>query len=133
MLKAVFDLAEHQGKATNGLGYKLTLTKKSNDAVLNKSEQNDIARNEIKNIHCYIPHYTPSISLQGISSKQILYRTHTEFRYNERSVFMKDVISQKYGLSNQDLDKKLWFLLLLFVIFNNKIGQTLQNSNNDTF
>ena len=35
-LKDVFGFAEYQEKATNGLGYKLTLTRNSDNAVLNK-------------------------------------------------------------------------------------------------
>ena len=32
-LKDIFGFAEHQGKATYGLGYKLTLTRNSDNAV----------------------------------------------------------------------------------------------------
>ena len=35
-LKDVFGFAEYKEKATNGLGYKLTLTRNSDNAVLNK-------------------------------------------------------------------------------------------------
>ena len=36
-LKYVFGFAEHQEKATYGLGYKLTLTRNNDNAVLNKA------------------------------------------------------------------------------------------------
>ena len=36
MLKDIFAFAEHQEKATYGLGYKLTLTRNTDNAVLNK-------------------------------------------------------------------------------------------------
>ena len=38
MLIEVFGFAEHHKMAAVGLGFKLTLTRKNNDAVLNKSE-----------------------------------------------------------------------------------------------
>ena len=37
MLKDVFGFAEHQEKATSGLGYKLTLTRNFDNSVLNKA------------------------------------------------------------------------------------------------
>ena len=37
MLKDVFGFAEHQEKATYGLGYKLTLTSNKDDAVLDRT------------------------------------------------------------------------------------------------
>ena len=36
MLKDIFGFAEHLGKVTYGLGYKLSLTRNSDNAVLNK-------------------------------------------------------------------------------------------------
>ena len=39
-LKDIFGFAEHQEKVTYGLGYKLTLTRKSDNAVLNKTNAN---------------------------------------------------------------------------------------------
>ena len=39
-LKGVFGFGEHQEKATCGLGYKQTLTRASDNAVLNKTKRN---------------------------------------------------------------------------------------------
>ena len=36
MLKKLFRFAEHQEKATHGLGYKLALTRNSDNSVLNQ-------------------------------------------------------------------------------------------------
>ena len=77
MLKHDFELAENQQKATYGLGYKLTLTRNKDDAVLQKDVAIGDARIKIDHIHWYVPQYTPSIQQQGILSKQILCRTHT--------------------------------------------------------
>ena len=37
MLKDIFGFAEHQERSTHGLGYKLTITRNSDNAVLNKA------------------------------------------------------------------------------------------------
>ena len=94
MLKDVFGFAEHQEKATYGLGYKLTLTRNKDEAVIDKVADIALARNKIDHIHWYVPHYTPSMSQQTIMSKQFLNKTPTELRYVERSVFMKEVNNQ---------------------------------------
>ena len=94
MLKDVFGFAEHQEKATYGLGYKLTLTRNKDDSVTDKANGVADARVRIDHIHWYVPHYTPSIQQQSTLCKQILSKTPTELRYVERSVFMKEVSNQ---------------------------------------
>ena len=88
MLKDVFRFAEHQEKATYGLGYKLTLTRNKDDAVIDKAGGIADARIRIDHIHWYVPHYIPSIHQQSTLSKQILIKTPTDLRYVERSVFL---------------------------------------------
>ena len=56
MLKDVYGFAEHQEKDTYGLGYKLTLTKNNNDAVIDKVIGIAGARIIIDHIHWYVPH-----------------------------------------------------------------------------
>ena len=80
MLKDVFGFAEHQEKATYGLGYKLTLTRTKDDAVLDKVEGLPAARIKIDHLHWYIPQYTPSLQQQTILSKIILSKTPTELK-----------------------------------------------------
>ena len=94
MLKHVFRFAECQEKATYGLGYKLTLTRNKDDAVIDKAGAIAEARIRIDHIHWYVPHYTPSIQQQSTLSKQILSKTPAELRYVERSVFLKEVNNQ---------------------------------------
>ena len=94
MLRDVFGYAEHQEKATYGLGYKLTLTRKKDDAVIDKANGIADATIKIDHIHWYVPHYTPSIQQQSTLSKQNFSKTPTELRYVERSVFMKEVNNQ---------------------------------------
>ena len=94
MLKDIFGFAHHQEKASFGLGYKLTLTRNKDEAVIDKVAGNAEARIKIDHIHWYVPHYIPFMSQQAIMSKQILNKTPTELRYVERSVFMKEVNNQ---------------------------------------
>ena len=94
MLKDVFGFAEHQEKATFGLGFKLILTRNKDEAVKDKANGIADARNKIDQIHWYVPHYIPSMQQQAIMSKQILNKTPTELRYVERSVFMKEASNQ---------------------------------------
>ena len=59
--KDFFRFAEYQEKATNGLGYKLTLARNTENAVL--KEGNAINNGEIKifAIEWYVPYYTTSL------------------------------------------------------------------------
>ena len=93
-LKDVFGFAEHQEKATYGLGYKLTLKGNSDNAVLNKADATILGKVKINAIEWYVPHYTASMSQQAVLSNQIVNKIHTELQYIERSVFMKEVNRQ---------------------------------------
>ena len=90
-LKDVFCFAENQEKATYGLGYKLTLTRNNDSAVLNKADATTIGKVKINAIEWYVHHYTASASQQVVLSKQLVDRLATELNYVERSVFMKEV------------------------------------------
>ena len=93
-LKDIFGFAKHQEKATYGLGYKLTLTRNSDNAVLNKTNATTIGKIKINSIESYVPHYTPSLKEQGTLMNQITDKIPTELRNVERSVFMKEVNTQ---------------------------------------
>ena len=133
MLKDVFGFAEHQEKATYGLGYKLTLTRNKDDAVIDKANATADARIKIDHIHWYVPHYTPSIQQQSILSKQILSKTPTELRYVDRSVFLKEVNNQNlwnFELgSHENMNVPIWII----IGFQQRDRQDSQNLNNDTF
>ena len=133
MLKDVFGFAEHQEKATYGLGYKLTLTRNKGDAVIDKAGGITDARIRIDHIHWYVPHYTPSIQQQSTLSKQILSKIPTELRYVERSVFMKEVNNQNlwnFELgSHENMNVPIWII----IGFQQRDRQDSQNLNNDTF
>ena len=133
MLKDVFGYSEHQQKATYGLGYKLTLTRNKDEAVIDKVAGIADAKNKIDDIHWYIPYYTSSVQQQNILSKQILSKTPTELRHVERSVFMKEVNNQ--NLWNFDLGSQESMNVPIWIIigFQQQDRQDSQNLNNDTF
>ena len=74
-LEDVFGFAEYQEKATYGLGYKLTMTRNTDNAVLNKGGAISNGKIKINAIEWYAPHYTPSMQQQAILSNQILNKT----------------------------------------------------------
>ena len=133
MLKNVFGFADCQEKATYELGYKLTLTRNKDEAVIDKVAGIAEARIKIDHIHWYVPHYTPSMSQQAIMSKQILNKTPTELRYVERSGFMKEVTNQNvwnFELGSQEnMNVPVWII----IGFQQQDRQDSQNLNNDTF
>ena len=132
-LKDAFGFAELQEKATCGLGYRLTLTRNSDNAVLNKADAIAVAKVKINAIELYVPHYTASMSQQALLSKQIVNRIPTEVLYIERSVFMKEVNTQNlwnFELGTQEgINIPIWIILG----FQQQDRQNLQNENNDTF
>ena len=95
-LKDVFGFAEYQEKATYGLGYNLTLTRNTDNAVLNKDNAINNGKIKINAIEWYVPHYTPSMQQQAILSKQISNKSPTQIQYPEGSVFMKEVNTQNF-------------------------------------
>ena len=72
MLDDIFGFCENQHKATYAFGYRLTLTRNSVNAVLNKVNAINIAKSKINSIDWYVKIYTPSIEQQHILMKQIV-------------------------------------------------------------
>ena len=132
-LKDVFGFAQCQEKVNFGLGYKLTLVRNKDDAVLDNAADIADARIDIDHFHWYGPHYTPSFQQQGILSKQISSKTPTKFRYIERSVFMEEVNNQflwKFEICGEEsTNVSVWII----IGFQQKNRQDSQNLNNDTF
>ena len=132
-LKDVFGFAEYQNKGTYGLRYKLTLTRNTNNAVLNKDNAINLGRIEINAIEWYVPHYTPFIQQQSILSKQIINKTPAEINYSERSVFMKEVNTQNFWTFELGTQQGINIPTRIFVAFQQNDRQVDQNLNNDTF
>ena len=132
-LKDVFGFAEYQDKGTYGLGYKLTMTRSTDNAVLNKDNAIANGRIKLNAIERYIPHYTPSMQQQSILSKQIINKTPTENKYPERSVFMKEVNTQNFWIFELGTQEGINIPIWIFIGFQQNDRQHDQNLNNDTF
>ena len=129
----VFGFAEHQEKATYGLGYKLTPTRNKDDTALQKAVVIADATIKIAHVPWYVPHYTASIQQQGILSKQILSMTPTELRFIERSVFMKEINYQNLWNFNLGSQESMKVPIWIFIGFQRRHRQGSQNLNSDSF
>ena len=132
-LKDVFGFAEHQEKATYGLGYKLTLTRASDNAVLNKTNATTIGKIKINGIERYVPHYRAGLKERGILMKQITDKIITELRYVERSVFMKEVNTQNFWSFELGTQEGVNVPIRILVGFQRRERQDSQNLANDIF
>ena len=125
-LKVKFGFAEHQEKATYGLGYKLTLTRPNEKAVLNKTNATTIGKIKITSFEWYVPHYTASLKAQDIFMKPFTDKIPTELRYVEASVFMEEVNAQNlwsFELGTQDgINVPIWNI----VAFNEVIDKMVR-------
>ena len=132
-LKDIFGFAEHQEKGTYGLGYKLTLTGNSDNAVLKKDNAVGNGRVKINSLDWYVPHYNPNFEEYNKLLNQFKKTSPTLLHYPERSVFMKEGNTQifwTFELGTQEcINVPLW----IFVAFQQNDRQNDQNLNNDTF
>ena len=133
MLKDIFGFAQHQDKRTLGLGYTSTISRNTDNAVLNKGDTINNAKIKIYSITWYVPHYTPSLEQQTILSNRIVKKIPTELRYIEISVVMKEVNTQNFWTFELGNQKGMNVPLFLFVVFQKRNRQDSQNLNNDTF
>ena len=132
-LKDVFGFAEYQEKATYGLGYKLTLTRNTDNAVLKRGNAINNGKVKIIAIEWYVPHYTPSMQQQSTLSKEILNKTPTQIKYPEKSVFMKEVNTKNFWTFELGTQEGINIPTWIFVAFQQNDRQHDQNLNNDTF
>ena len=132
-LKDVFGFVQFQEKATYGLGYKLSMTRNTDNSVLNKGNAINKGKLKINAIEWYVPHYTPSAEQQSILSKQILNKTPTQIQYPGRFVFMKEVNTQNFWTFELGTQECINIPTWVFVAFQQNDRQHDQNSNNDTF
>ena len=132
-LKDIFGFAEHQEKGTYGLGYKLTLTRNTDNAVSNKDNAIVVGRVKINSLDWYVPHYSPNLEEYTKLMTQIKKNSPTLIHYPERSVFMKEVNTQNlwnFELGTQEgINVPIW----IFVAFQQSDRQNSQNENNVTF
>ena len=94
-LTDIFGSVEHRENATLGLGFKLTLRRKSYNAGLNNDNAINIGKIKLNSFERYLLHYTPSIPQKTILSKQFPSKIPTELQSVESLVFIKEVNTQK--------------------------------------
>ena len=111
----------------------MTLTRNSDNAVLNKADATILGKVKINAIEWYVPQYSASMSQQAFLSNQIVNRIPTELQYIERSVFMKEVNTQ--NLWNFELGTQEGIKVPIWIIigFQQCDRQYSQNEKNDTF
>ena len=132
-LKDVFGFAEYQETGTFGLSYRLTLTRNSDNTVLNKNNATANAKIKINGIEWYVPHYEPSLEEYTKLQTQIKNKTPTNLHYAERSVFMKEVNTQNFWTFELGTQEGVNVPIWVFVAFQQHDRQHDQTLNNDTF
>ena len=95
-MRDVFGFDEHQEKGTYVLGYKLTLTRNTDNALLKKDNALNNAKIEINALEWYVAHYTPNLEEYAKLMIQIKNNTPTQLHYPERSVFMNEINTQNF-------------------------------------
>ena len=133
MLRDILGFAEHQHKATFGLGYKLTSTRNKDNAVLNRGKAVNNAKIKNNSIEWLIPYYTPSLEQESILMKQIKNKIPTELHYVERSVFMQEVKNQKVWQFQTGVEESINTPIYIIFRFQQQGRENSQNPNNDTF
>ena len=132
-LKDIFGFAEHQEKGTYGLGYKLTLTRNTDNTVLNKDNAVANGRVKVNSLDWYVPHYSPNLEEYNKLMTQIKKNTPTLLRYPERPIFMKEVNTQNLLTLELGTQEGVNVPIWIFVAFQQNDRQNDQNLNNDTF
>ena len=132
-LKDIFGFAQHQEKGTYGLGYKLTLTRNTDNAVLNKD--NAVANGIVKinSLDWCVPRYSPNLEEYKKLMNQIKKNTPTLLHSPERSVFMKELNTQNLWSSELGTQEGINVPIWIFVAFQQNDRQSDRNLNNDTF
>ena len=132
-LKHIFSFAELQEEGTFGLSYQSTLTRSTENAVLNKDNAINSAKIKIFATEGYVAHYTPSIANQAKLFKQITSKTPTELQYVERSVFIRKVNTQNFWTFELGTQECINTSAFIIKGFQQRDRQNSKNLNNDLF
>ena len=132
-LKDIFGFAEYQEQGSYDLGYKLTLTRNTDNAVLNKDNAVVNGRVKINSLDWYVPHFSPNLEEYTKLMTQIRKNTPTLLHYPERSVFMKEVNTQNLWTFDLGTYEGIKVPIRIFVAFQQNDRQNDQNLNNETF
>ena len=132
-IKDIFGFSEYQETGTYGWGFKLTMTRNSDNSVLNKANTINNAKVKISSLEWYVPHYNPSLEEYNKLQVQIKQKTPTNIQYPERSVFMKEVNAQNFWTFELGAQENVNVPIWIFIAFQQMERQNDQNLNNDTF
>ena len=132
-LKDVFGFAENQEFGTFGFSYRLTLTRNTDNAVLNKNDATNNAKIVINEIEWYVLHYIPSLEEYNKLQIHLKQKTPTNLCYPERSVFMKEVNTQNFWTFELGTQEGANVPIWIYVAFQQHDRQHDQTLNNDTF
>ena len=111
----------------------LTLTRNTDNAVLNKDNAVANGRVKINSLDWYVPHYSPNLEEYTRLMNQIKKNTPTLLHYPERSVFMKEVNTQNLWTFELGTREGINVPISIFVAFQQNDRQNNQNLNDDTF
>ena len=110
----------------------LTLTRNTDNAVLNKGNATNNAKIKVNALEWHVPHYTPSLEEDNKLMNQISRKTPTNLHCPERWVFKKELNTQifwNFELGTQEsINVPIW----IYVVFQQSDRQHDQNLNNDT-
>ena len=132
-LKDIFGFAEHQEKGTYGLVYRMTLTRNTDKAVVNKTAATNDAKVKKNTFVWYVPHYIPNLEKYSKIMNQIKKNTPTLLHYPEKSVFMKEVKTQNLWNFELSTQEGINVPIGTLVAFQQNDIQNDQGLNNDTF
>ena len=131
-LKDVFSFVEHQETATYGVGYKLTLTRTNDNAVLKKDNATNNAKFKINALEWYVPRYTPSLEEYRKLMNQIAKKTPIQLHYPEKSALMKEVNTKNFWNFELDTQEGINVFIWIYEVFQQSDRQHDQSLNNDT-
>ena len=114
------------------MGYNLTLTRNTDNAVLNKDNATNNAKIKINALQGHIPHYTPSLGEYNKLTNQIKNKT-PNLHYPEKSLFMKEVNTQNFWTFELGTQEGVNVPIWIYVVFQQSDRQHDQNLNNDAF
>ena len=120
-LKDNFGWAQFQEKGTYELGFKLTLTRNTDNAVLKKDNAINNSKIRINAIEWYVPHYTLSLDQYRVLMKQIVDKTPLKLRYPERHVLMKEVSTQIFRIFELGTQESISIPIWIITVFRQTI------------
>ena len=138
-LKDIFGFASNQDACTYGLGYKLTLQRKSDNNTLShragtKAESLVLAgRFNIEDLSWYIPNFTPSMSNQHLTLAHIVSKAPTDLSFVKRPTYMKDVTTENNWTFELGLGYGVDIPIYVIVGFKQRDQVNQQHRNNYTF